>query len=70
MAAKGMELTFIPLAIINREKLVELVQEDIASEYEKWRFALIAYMIGYTPTIGAMERFVPEQGSFDHKSKR
>lgn len=35
MASKGMELKFIPPMIIEGEKVVELAQEDVASENEK-----------------------------------
>lgn len=69
MASKGMELKFIPPTIINGKKVVELTREDVVSENEKWKYALIGYMIGGTPTIGEMEQYVAVQGSFEDKPK-
>lgn len=55
LAAKGMKLKFIPPIIVNGEKVVELNQTVVTSENEKWKFALIGYIIGGTTKIGSME---------------
>ncbi|XP_075075758.1 uncharacterized protein LOC142162812 [Nicotiana tabacum] len=69
LATKGMELRFVPPTIINGEKFAELTHEDVKTENEKWKFALIGYMVGDTPTIAAMERYVAVQGNFETKPK-
>ncbi|XP_070050818.1 uncharacterized protein [Nicotiana tomentosiformis] len=69
MAARGMDLTYIPTTIVEGEMIVELVQEDIDSEIDKWKYATITYVIGGSPTIGAMERFLATQGNFSAKPK-
>lgn len=69
MAARGINLTYIPPTIVESEMIVELVQEDIDSEIDKWKYAAITYVIGGSPTIGAMERFLATQGNFSAKPK-
>ncbi|XP_070019473.1 uncharacterized protein [Nicotiana sylvestris] len=69
MAPRGMDLTFIPPAIVEGEVVVELEHEDMDNEIEKWKYVAIAYAIGGSPTIGAMERFVAAQGEYSTKTK-
>ncbi|KAM3358747.1 hypothetical protein P3S68_021680 [Capsicum galapagoense] len=57
-----MSLTFIPPTIIDREKVVKILVVVIAKDKAKWKFALIVYVIGTSPSIGAMERFILAQG--------
>ncbi|XP_019235098.1 PREDICTED: uncharacterized protein LOC109215480 [Nicotiana attenuata] len=64
-----MDLSYIPPTISEDGVIVELSQEDIDSEVDKWKYAVIMYVIGGTPTIGAMERFIAGQGSFSVKPK-
>ncbi|OIT36850.1 hypothetical protein A4A49_07207 [Nicotiana attenuata] len=49
-AAKGMDLSFIAPIPENGEDVEEVTQ--------KWKQALILYVVGGAPTIGAMERFI------------
>ncbi|XP_075083460.1 uncharacterized protein LOC142167200 [Nicotiana tabacum] len=69
MDAKGMNLTFIAPQIRNGVKIVQLEKEEVDRETEKWRNAVIMYVIGETPTIGAVERFIASQWNFTAKPK-
>lgn len=55
--------------IQNGEKIVELQQEEVEKETEKWRKAVIMYVVGDTPSIGAVERFIAFQWNFVTKPK-
>lgn len=65
MTSRGMDLIYIPPVIVEGEMILELLQEDIDSEIEKWKCAIIAYVIGG----GAIERFIASQGKFISKPK-
>nr|XP_009770224.1 PREDICTED: uncharacterized protein LOC104220956 [Nicotiana sylvestris] len=69
LAAKGMDLTYIPPVIQEGEVVVQILEEDIAEEKQKWNRALIMYVVGNTPTIGAIERFVAAQWGKVRKPK-
>ncbi|XP_019257662.1 PREDICTED: uncharacterized protein LOC109235869 [Nicotiana attenuata] len=69
LAKRGMDLNFVPPTLVEGEVIVELVQEDIDSEIHKWKYAAIVYVIGGSPSIWALERFVAGQGNFSTKPK-
>ncbi|KAH0665450.1 hypothetical protein KY285_026656 [Solanum tuberosum] len=52
---------------VDREKVVEILPEEIAQDDEKWAPSIVVYVVGTTPTIGAMERFIMGQGTFSTK---
>ncbi|KAF3631435.1 hypothetical protein FXO38_26667, partial [Capsicum annuum] len=56
LTAKGMNLTYIPPIIEEGEVMVQLEREDVVEGNTKWKQALIMYVVGNTPTIGAVER--------------
>uniref|UniRef100_K4CDK9 Uncharacterized protein n=1 Tax=Solanum lycopersicum TaxID=4081 RepID=K4CDK9_SOLLC len=58
MAARGMNLTYIPPIIVEGEKLVEILAEDIAQDEVKWKPSMVVYVVGTAPSIGSMERFI------------
>ncbi|XP_075081709.1 uncharacterized protein LOC107826912 [Nicotiana tabacum] len=64
LAMKGMNLQFIAPIIQNGEKIVKLDLEDVEQENEKWSSVIVLYVIGDSPTIGAMERFLSSLGKF------
>ncbi|XP_019260265.1 PREDICTED: uncharacterized protein LOC109238288 [Nicotiana attenuata] len=68
-AAKGMDLSFIAPIIKNGEVTVELCKEEIEEETQKWKLALILYVVGGSPTIGAMERYIASVWNFVAKPK-
>ncbi|XP_019244458.1 PREDICTED: uncharacterized protein LOC109224325 [Nicotiana attenuata] len=69
LAAKGMDLTYVPPVIQEGEVVVQIQEEDIVEEKQKWNRAIIMYVVGNTPTIGAIERFVAAQWGKIRKSK-
>lgn len=68
-AAKGMNLSCIPPVIQDGEVVVQLLEEYIAEENQKWNRAIFLYVVGNTPTIGAIERFIASQWSKARKPK-
>ncbi|KAG5607168.1 hypothetical protein H5410_028660 [Solanum commersonii] len=63
LAGRGMNLSYIPPVIVEGEKVVTILPEDD----EKWGPSIIAYVVGTTPSIGVMERFILAQGVFSTK---
>lgn len=49
------------------ENVVEILPEDVAQDDEKWAPSIVVYVVGTTPSIGAMERFIMGQGTFRNK---
>ncbi|XP_009767593.1 uncharacterized protein [Nicotiana sylvestris] len=68
-AARGMRLSFVAPVIQNGEKIVELQNEEIEKEAEKWKTSVIMYVVGVTPSIRAIERFIASQWNFVAKPK-
>ncbi|WMV45432.1 hypothetical protein MTR67_038817 [Solanum verrucosum] len=62
-----MNLNYIPPVIVDGEKIMEILPEDVAQDDEKWAPSLVVYVVGTTPSIGAMERFIMGQGKFSTK---
>ncbi|XP_070022733.1 uncharacterized protein [Nicotiana sylvestris] len=69
LAAKGMNLNYIPPLMKDGEVVVQLMEEDIVEENEKWNRAVILYVVGNTPSIGAIERFINNQWASVQKPK-
>ncbi|KAK4713550.1 hypothetical protein R3W88_019457 [Solanum pinnatisectum] len=67
LATKGMNLKYTSPVIIDGEKIVEILEEDVARDNEKWAPSIVIYVVGTAPSIGAMERFILEQGTFTIK---
>lgn len=61
LAAKGMSLKYVAPMIKEGEKIVQLRKEDVEKETEKWKTTVILYVVGDTPTIGALKRFIKAQ---------
>ncbi|XP_019237787.1 PREDICTED: uncharacterized protein LOC109217944 [Nicotiana attenuata] len=64
-----MDLSFISPNIKNGEVIVDLCKEEIEKETQKWKQALILYVVGGSPTIGAMERYIASVWNFVAKPK-
>ncbi|KAK4737685.1 hypothetical protein R3W88_001382 [Solanum pinnatisectum] len=62
-----MNLKYTSPIIIDGEKIVEILEEDVARDNEKWAPSIVIYVVGTAPSIGAMERFILEQGTFTNK---
>lgn len=54
LATKGMNLSYIAPVVVEGEKIVKILPEDIKEEDEKWEPFLVMYVIGTKPTIGAI----------------
>ncbi|KAH0652021.1 hypothetical protein KY290_032498 [Solanum tuberosum] len=67
MAARGMHLTYIAPIIVDGEKIVEILAEDVAEDDVKWKPSVVVNVVGTSPSIGAMERFILSQGNFSSK---
>lgn len=61
LAGKGTNLSYIPPVLQDGEIVVQLLEDDIVEEQQKWNRALILYVVGNIPTIGAVERFIAQQ---------
>lgn len=59
-AEKGMNLDYITPNLINGQQVVELAQDEVEKELQKWKSSLIAYFIGETPGYKAMQRYVQQ----------
>ncbi|XP_009624495.1 uncharacterized protein [Nicotiana tomentosiformis] len=53
-----MPLTYIPPQIVNGQPLVQLDRDEVEKEIEKWKCALIVYIIGEMPGYNAMKRYI------------
>ncbi|KAM3203149.1 hypothetical protein P3L10_030775 [Capsicum annuum] len=69
LTVKGMNLTYIPLIIKEGEVMVQLEGEDISKRNTIWKKALIMYVVGNMPMIGAVERFIAAQWQFVQKPR-
>ncbi|XP_019237696.1 PREDICTED: uncharacterized protein LOC109217865 [Nicotiana attenuata] len=56
-----MNLSYIPPVVQDGEVVIQLLEDDIEEEQQKWNRALILYVVGNIPTIGAVERFIAQQ---------
>ncbi|KAK4718353.1 hypothetical protein R3W88_016691 [Solanum pinnatisectum] len=67
LAGRGMNLNYIAPIIVEGEKVVEIMPEDVAEDDMKWAPSVVVYAVGVIPSIGAMEWFIIEQGPFSTK---
>ncbi|KAK6796235.1 hypothetical protein RDI58_003936 [Solanum bulbocastanum] len=68
-AAKGMGLNYINPIMRNGEQVIELKKEEIEKATEEWKQALILYVVGESPTIAAIERYIALQVNTVSKPK-
>lgn len=64
-----MGLIYIPPVIVDEEMMTQLQQEGLERETAKWKHALIMYVVGSSPSIGAIERFIAGNWSYITKPK-
>ena len=57
-AINGMNLTYIPPQVLNGQTMVQLEEKEVQIEEEKWKCALIAYVIGECPGYNIMNRYI------------
>lgn len=63
LATNGMTLSYIPLQLIDGQPVVQLEESKVAPKEEKWRCALIAYIIGETPGYNPICRYIDQNWS-------
>lgn len=64
-----MELKYIAPITVEGEFVAQLQQEELDREIEKWKQALIMYVVGNSPTIAVVERFIASNWNYIAKSK-
>lgn len=64
-----MSLSYIAPMIKEGEKIAQLHQTELDKGTEKWKKAIILYVVGAAPSIGVMERFIGTQWNFTPKPK-
>lgn len=64
-----MNLNFVAPIVKDGEKIIELSKEEVEQEIEKWKLALILYVMGADPTIVALEGFISTHWNFALKPK-
>ncbi|KAK4731500.1 hypothetical protein R3W88_024488 [Solanum pinnatisectum] len=64
-----MNLSYIPRVIQEGEVVVQLTEEDMEEENGVWAQAIVLYVVGNTPSIGTIERFIGSQWNFVQKPK-
>ncbi|XP_019263163.1 PREDICTED: uncharacterized protein LOC109240928 [Nicotiana attenuata] len=69
LAARGMSLSYIPPVIKEGEKITQLNQAELEKGTAKWKQAAILYVMGATPSIGALERYIAVKWNFTAKPK-
>ncbi|KAH0642180.1 hypothetical protein KY290_033780 [Solanum tuberosum] len=69
MATQGMNLNYIAPTVRNGEKIIELCKEEVEVETQRWKHALILYVVGAEPTIAAIERYIAAQWNYIAKPK-
>ena len=57
-ANNGMNFTYFPPQIVNGQTMVQLEGKEVQIEKEKWKCALIAYVIGECPGYNTMNRYI------------
>lgn len=56
----GMNLTYIPLEIVYGKIVVQLDKSEVEREAEKWKCALIVFIIGEKPGYNYMRRYIEQ----------
>ena len=49
VARNGMQLSYFPPQVVNGQTMVQLEEKEVQEEEQKWKCALIAYVIGECP---------------------
>lgn len=61
MSAKGMSLNYVNPVMRSGEQVIELKKEEVDKANAEWKQALILYVVGESPTIAAIERYIAMQ---------
>ncbi|XP_070047064.1 uncharacterized protein [Nicotiana tomentosiformis] len=69
LESRGMSLAYIAPVIPEGEKIAKLNQLELEKGSVKWKQTVILYVIGATPSIGALKRYIGKQWNFAAKPK-
>ncbi|TMW81455.1 hypothetical protein EJD97_009514 [Solanum chilense] len=58
VASNGMQLTYFPPQVVNGQTMVQLEKTEVQEEEQKWKCALIAYVVGECPGYNTMKRYI------------
>lgn len=58
LSARGMSISYVAPTMKNGGKMVELNKDEVEKAIEEWKHALILYVVGDSPTIAAVERYI------------
>ena len=57
VASNGMKLSYVPPQVVDGQAVVQLEEKELHEEEQKWKCALIAYVIG-EPGYNTMKRYI------------
>ncbi|KAK4360270.1 hypothetical protein RND71_019222 [Anisodus tanguticus] len=69
MKAKGKTLQYVELVIVDGEKVAQIQQEKVEEDTQKWKQSIVLYVVGNSPSIGAIDRFISTTWNFSTKPK-
>ena len=52
------QLTYFPPRVVNGQTMVQLEEKEVQEEEQKWKCALIAYVVGECPGYNTMKRYI------------
>lgn len=58
LSARGVNLSYVAPTTKNGEKVVELNKDEVEKATEEWKQAIIFYVVGDSPTIATIERYI------------
>lgn len=64
-----MNINYVAPIVKNGEKVIELSKEEVNRATEEWKQALILYVVGESPTMAAIERYIALQMNTVSKPK-
>lgn len=57
MASRGASLSFVPPKVHDGKLVAHLLETELKDGCNKWKSALIMYVVGFTPTIAALKAY-------------
>ncbi|KAJ8555469.1 hypothetical protein K7X08_012965 [Anisodus acutangulus] len=69
MKAKGKTLQYVEPIIVDGEKVAQIQLKEVEEDTQKWKQSIVLYMMGYEPTIRAIDKFIIYNWNFATKPK-
>lgn len=64
LAGKGVPLSFIAPVIKDGKKVIKLQPSELDKLNEHWQQSIVLYVVGYTPTIASLSKYVAANWSY------